>query len=80
MANVWQKRNLVTGVVLSELRGAKTCDLANQAVCVYCQGIRIVNLLDAAMDFSQTICLLSHTDYTKNTEHASFHSRVPPEC
>ena len=80
MANVWQKRNLVTGVVLSELRGAKTCDLANQAACVYCQGIRIVNLLDAAMDFSQTICLLSHTDYTKNTEHASFHSRVPLEC
>ena len=35
------------------------------------QGKRIINLLDAAIDFSQIISLLSHTDYTNFTEHTS---------
>ena len=60
MANVWQKRNLVTGVVISELRGAKTCDLANQAVCVYCQGIRIVNIRRCYGFLSDYLSFVSH--------------------
>ena len=45
--------------------GCEDVRFGKSTACVYCQGIRIVNLLDAAMDFSQTICLLSHTELHK---------------